>query len=150
MVHAWNDQSPTGIPGERRDEGMAYALEEAFRLAAWGIVVMERNFWSSDQICDPQYLRGSWTMYWKKKARPELYPGGQIGRNGPKFLFDSEDFHNLEARFRFQVNCDKFAHVLNQILEEKGCCCRLTCNAKDRDPEHIGPGVPISPVFRDY
>jgi RHS repeat-associated protein len=151
MVHAWMDHNFTGIDGDRRDEGMAYALEQGMESAAFGISVLEHNLLNGDQghICDPEYLKTVWRNYWETRARPEQYPGGKLSYYPwTQFKLDRLDFMFVHDTLHFNIKCDKFAKVLNGILESKGCCCRFTCANTDTDPTHITPGQEIDFVFR--
>jgi hypothetical protein len=65
------------------------------------------------------------------------------------FRLDAMDFLRVETLLGFKISCDRFANALNDILSKKGCCFRFTCYNADTDPNHITPGAPIHPVFRD-
>jgi RHS repeat-associated protein len=150
MVHAWNDNDPSGITSDREDEGMAYGLEQAFDLAVHSMTIAERTLSLADPVCRGSFLRKVWTNYWERRARPESYPGGRLNdRRETNFKLNAQDFLRLESKLGFKISCDKFAGVLNDILSSRGCSCRFTCDASDPDPTHITPGVVIHQVFRD-
>ena len=150
MVHAWNDLTPNGITNDRRDEGMAYALEQGVALAGFGIRDLEAILRTHDDPCDRSLLTKLWTTFWENKATPDSYPGGTVHKTFAQdedFKFDAQDFRNVEAKLGFRIQCDAFAKVLNGILEEGGCCFRFTCE-NATGPGYIYPGREIAPVFR--
>ena len=150
MVHAWNDVDPQGITLDRTDEGMAYALEQGMMLGLWDIAVTERMLWSRGSPCDRGWLQKIWRNYWEAKSLPEFYPGGKLSEGSrADFKLDVNDLLFLKYKLGFKINCDRFAAVFNEILQEHGCHYCFTCSNTDLNPNHITPGKAISPVFRD-
>ncbi len=155
MTHAHNDLILGGGLDDRTDEGMAYAMQSFYQLT---LLLAANEKLTQKQGCDYRFIHGWWQNFWKMYGHMPSDPGWGTGRTngrlgGGKFDVDRNDFNNIKKAFGLNLSCKEIAAVINQILQDKKCCFRVTCSGEtfpcqDDCWGQISAGFAIDSIFQ--
>jgi len=160
LVHRYNDVhdsfSVGGIFGiaeqSALDEGTAYTAEHI--LAAYQFFKEIEIELQNDDTCaySGQPLDNAWRRGWGYYGTHFEYGIGdselKFELAGADYLLDETDVANTKRIFGLELSCTKIAQYFNTILEEKGCCYRVSCNRNGASIWEWGANSDILSSFR--
>ena len=158
LVHYYNDIHNTFGPefskDRRRDEGMAYGLEQQINDVITYIKVIEIGLNGKQLPCSivRENTYKSWRKFWGNyhpqngaKGYYRLPPNpirkllGESSRR--EFHLDETDYDNVKTHFGMRHSCSKILKILSKLPNYERCDICLSCGPDPRKPNRFyGPG----------
>ena len=149
-IHAYNHHI-LGFNWERddeKDEVLAYLGES--HLSFFRIELGLEKLVKAPDVCNKQaLLKREWIILWKRFDKVERWASYQFNFGAPSRSSTERDFALFNGTYGLrQVNCGLVADILNEKLQESGCCFRFSCELGNHPERDISPMYPIDPFLK--
>jgi RHS repeat-associated protein len=149
VVHSINNPHWFNMMDERKDEGMAHAVDYQY-VALEGLNTLQQIMNSGDDCARLIRLSNRWIFAWDPVAI------GNIGKTDSGiFTLSDKDFNNAFASFNVKLSCKRVAETLNRVTEGTDrCCIRFLCESgksgwsTDGSAYNVRYGKPIFQTLR--